>query len=83
MEDLSFRHVTARVAKILLEQEGSTKATPRAYHMIQQEMAALAGTAREVIGRSLKELVIAGAIEKRQGHAVVLNRDRLLLLASE
>lgn len=74
VEDLSLRHVTARVAKILLDQK---------YHLTQQEMAALAGTAREVVGRSLKELEAAGAIEMRQGRAVVLNRERLLLLATE
>lgn len=83
VEDLSLRHVTARVARILLRQEEASQSAPRAYHMTQQEMAALAGTAREVVGRSLKELELAGAIEMRQGRAVVLNRDRLRLLASE
>lgn len=80
VEDLSLRHVTARVAKILLEQE---EAAPRTYHLTQQEMAALVGTAREVVGRSLKELEIAGAIEMRQGRAVMVNRDRLRLLSTE
>ncbi len=83
VEDLSLRHVTARVAKILLEQEAASQQADRAYHLTQQEMAALAGTAREVVGRSLKELEVAGAIEMRQGRAVVLNPDRLRLLASE
>jgi len=77
------RHVTARVAKILLDQEIASQEAQRAYHLTQQEMAALAGTAREVVGRSLKELEMAGAIEMRQGRAVVLNRERLRLLASE
>lgn len=81
VEDLSLRHVTARVAKILLDQEGASQQAPRAYHLTQQEMAALAGTAREVVGRSLKELEVAGAIEMRQGRAVVLNLDRLRLLS--
>jgi CRP-like cAMP-binding protein len=83
VEDLSLRHVTARVAKILLDQEIASQEAQRAYHLTQQEMAALAGTAREVVGRSLKELEMAGAIEMRQGRAVVLNRERLRLLASE
>jgi CRP-like cAMP-binding protein len=82
VEDLSLRHVTARVAKILLDQEGASQQAQRAYHLMQQEMAALAGTAREVVGRSLKELEVAGAIEMRQGRAVVLNPERLRLLAS-
>jgi CRP-like cAMP-binding protein len=83
VEDLSLRHVTARVAKILLDQEAASQQAHRNYHLTQQEMAALAGTAREVVGRSLKELEVAGAIEMRQGRAVVLNPDRLRLLASE
>jgi CRP/FNR family transcriptional regulator len=83
VEDLSLRHVTARVAKILLEQEGASQQSQHAYHLTQQEMAALAGTAREVVGRSLKELEMAGAIEMRQGRAVVLNRERLTMLTAE
>jgi CRP-like cAMP-binding protein len=82
VEDLSLRHVAARVAKILLEQEASTQEGQQVYHLTQQEMAALAGTAREVVGRALKELEAAGAIEMQQGRAVVLSRERLRLLAS-
>jgi CRP/FNR family transcriptional regulator len=91
VESLSFRHVTARVAKILLDQEaasrqeGSKPQTPTGrlahpYRLTQQEMAAMAGTAREVVGRALKELEAQGAIEMRQGHAVVVNVERLRLL---
>lgn len=82
VEDLSLRHVTARVAKILLEQEASTREGQQVYHLTQQEMAALAGTAREVVGRALKEMEAAGAVEMRQGRAVVVHRERLRLLAS-
>jgi CRP/FNR family transcriptional regulator len=82
VEDLSLRHVTARVAKILLDQEASFQEGQHVYHLTQQEMAALAGTAREVVGRALKELEAAGAIEMRQGRAVVLNRERLRMLVS-
>ncbi len=80
VEDISLRNVTARIAKILLEQD--TLHAGHAHQFTQQEMAALAGTAREVVGRSLKELEMAGAIEMRQGRAIVLNRDRLRVLAS-
>lgn len=82
VEDLSLRHVTARVAKILLDQEASSHGEQHVYHLTQQEMAALAGSAREVVGRALKELEAAGAIEMRQGRAVVLSSERLSLLAS-
>jgi CRP-like cAMP-binding protein len=74
VEDLSFRQVTARVAKILYEQEHQHKLT-------QQEIAAMAGTAREVVGRALKQLEMHGAIEIRQGHVTVKNVDLLHGLA--
>lgn len=83
VEDLSLRHVTARVAKILLEQETMALQTNHSYRLTQREMAALAGTAREVVGRSLKELELSGAIEMRQGQAVVLDLERLRILSSE
>ncbi len=79
VEDLSFRHVTARAAKILLDQAAQGGQSP--HRLTQQEMAAMAGTAREMVGRALKELEAAGAITMRQGHAVVLDAERLRLLA--
>ena len=87
VEDLSFRHVTARVAKILLEQEATQGASDDgspgkpAHRLTQQEMAAMAGTAREMVGRALKELEGAGAIRIQRGRITVVNRDRLRLLA--
>jgi CRP-like cAMP-binding protein len=81
VEDLSFRHVTARVAKILLDQAAMAHEGQGAHRLTQQEMAAMAGTAREMVGRALKELEAAGAIAMRRGHAVVLDAERLRLLA--
>ncbi|HEY7983148.1 MAG TPA: Crp/Fnr family transcriptional regulator [Ktedonobacterales bacterium] len=81
VEDLSFRHVTARVAKILLDQEAAANGPAHGgRRLTQQEMAAMAGTAREMVGRALKELEAAGAIELRQGHVVVTDTERLRLL---
>jgi CRP-like cAMP-binding protein len=77
VEDLSLRHVTARVAKLLLEQPPEQQIQHR---LTQQEIAALVGTVREVVGRSLKELETAGSIEIRQGRVTVLNRERLQLI---
>lgn len=80
VEDLSFRHVTARVAKILLEQEEAAKHGHAPHRLTQQEMAAMAGTAREMVGRALKELEAAGAIEMQHGRVVVLDWERLRVL---
>ena len=76
VEDLSFRHVTARLAKILLEYagDGVNLAKPR---LTQQEMAAMAGTAREMIGRSLKELEDEGIIRLDHHRIVVTDKEAL------
>jgi CRP/FNR family transcriptional regulator len=76
VEDLSFRHVTARLAKILLEYagDGVGSAKPR---LTQQEMAAMAGTAREMIGRSLKELEDEGIIRLDHHRIVVTDKEAL------
>ena len=46
----------------------------------ETEMAALVGSTREVVGRALKELETAGAIEMRHGQAMVLNQERLRII---
>ncbi len=83
VEDLSFRHVRARVAKILLEQEERAERGEQPQRRLtQQEIAAMAGTAREMVGRALKELEAAGAISGSHGRIAVLSRERLQLLTS-
>ena len=81
VEDLSLRHVTARVAKLLLEQETTLGDLKRKHRLTQQEMAAIVGTAREVVGRALKELEVAGAIEMHQGRVIIVNDDYLRLVS--
>lgn len=83
VDDLSFRHVRGRVAKILIEQgqEGGEDGQPLRRRLTQQEIAAMAGTAREMVGRAIKELEAAGAIRSEHGHITVVSRERLQMLA--
>ncbi len=75
VEDLSFRHVTGRVAKMLLEYAGDkTGDRPR---LTQQEMAAMIGTAREMVGRSLKSLEGDGLIRMERNHIIITNQPAL------
>ena len=75
VEDLSFKHVIGRVAKILLEHIGGEMGHgPR---LTQQEMAAMAGTAREVVGRALKALEEEGAI-KLDHHRIIITDKEVL-----
>jgi CRP/FNR family transcriptional regulator len=79
VEDLSFKHVTARLAKILLESAGDGASSKQ--RLTQQEMAAMAGTAREMIGRSLKELEYEGIIRLDHHRIVITDREALRKLA--
>jgi CRP/FNR family transcriptional regulator len=74
IEDLSFRHVIGRVARILLEYADGEGPGP---HLTQQDMAAMAGTAREVVGRSLKALEEGGAIKFNRHRIVIVDRKAL------
>jgi CRP/FNR family transcriptional regulator len=71
VEDLSFRGVVNRLAKMLLElavvEEGSSP-VPR---LTQDEMAAMVGSVRDVVSRALGALERVGAI-KIEGHRIVV-----------
>jgi CRP/FNR family transcriptional regulator len=75
VEDLSFKHVISRVAKILLEHIGSEM--DRGSRLTQQEMAAMAGTAREVVGRSLKALEEKGVIKVDRHRIIITDKEAL------
>lgn len=75
VEDLSFRHVIGRVAKILLESAGNGGGAGA--RLTQQDMAAMAGTAREVVGRSLKALEDGGIIRLDRHRIVIRNKEAL------
>jgi CRP/FNR family transcriptional regulator, cyclic AMP receptor protein len=76
VEDLSFRNVIGRVAKILLSTAESTM--PR---LTQHEMAAMAGTAREVVGRSLKAMEDEGIVTIDHHKITIKNKEALKELA--
>jgi len=75
VEDLSFRRVISRVAKILLENadDGTSPKT----RLTQQEMAAMAGTVREVVARSLKALEEEGVISLERHRIRITDKETL------
>lgn len=81
VEDLSLKDVTGRVAKLLLDRTDHP-AESQGHHFTQQEMAAIVGTAREVVGRALKKLESIGAITVRHGEIVIVNQAKLLAIVS-
>ncbi len=80
VEDLSFRNVISRIARILIEHADGAGPTPK---LTQQEMAAIAGTAREVVGRSLKTLQEEGMIRMERNRLVISDKEALKKMAKE
>jgi len=74
IEDLSFKHVIGRVGKILLEHTGDNSGKQR---LTQQEMAAIAGTAREVVARSLKTLEERGVVKIDRHRILITDKQAL------
>ncbi len=63
VEDLSFRHVTQRLARLLVEESDAAGAVL----LTQQEMATRIGTVREMVSRALRELERRTAVSRRDG----------------
>jgi CRP/FNR family transcriptional regulator len=76
VEDLAFRDVTSRLAKILLDDQAGS--APR---LTQELLAAMAGSRREVVGRALKALSAEGAVRLERGRIHVVDRKVLEQLA--
>lgn len=77
VEDLSFRRVVSRVAKILLEAAVPAGGAAQPQRLTQQEMAAMVGTARDVVGRALRDLEKEGAIKMEGRRITVTNSKKL------
>lgn len=75
VEDLAFRDVTSRLAKILLDTQNG--AAMRAPWLTQELLAGMAGTRREVVGRALKALKQEGAIRLERGRIHVRDHAKL------
>lgn len=79
--ELVFKNVTGRLARLLLEREKLALSGTEDGRITQQEMAAMIGTVREIVSRSLRELEAIGAITMRHNQIIITNRDRLLELS--
>ena len=81
VEDLSFRHVSERVARILLQSvaphSGVGAGVDMTRRVTQREMAEMAGTSREVVARALKAIEAAGAISIDRGEITLIAPGKL------
>lgn len=84
VQDLSLRQVSGRVAKILLQQveqtEGVGVGAERHPRMTQRDIAEMAGTVREVVARTLREMERNGVIDMDAGRVVRVDRAKLIEL---
>lgn len=85
VEDLSFRHVSERVARVLLQavtpHVGVGAGADMRRRFSQREIAEMAGTSREVVARALKAIEASGAIAIDRGEITVVAPEKLAGLA--
>jgi CRP/FNR family transcriptional regulator, cyclic AMP receptor protein len=79
--DLAFAHVLQRVAKFLLgyarASVGMTRGLPGVENLSQAQIAAAAGTVRDMAARALLRLKNANAVELDRGRVKAIDRQRL------
>ena len=82
LEDMTFRSIPSRLAKLFLHEStyaDQISETPTA--LTQEEIASILGTTREVVGRALRGLLNAGLLVKKGRNVYIANRDGLEYLA--
>ena len=79
LEDMAFKGIMARLAKVLLEYQKKDDVSGTAFcSLTQGELASLVGSCREVVARSLKKLRDDGIISTSQSRQIVIIQpDRL------
>jgi CRP-like cAMP-binding protein/uncharacterized protein (DUF2249 family) len=79
--------IIARIAQALvpfaLPEEGLTPALAPLPNMTQAQIAASAGTVKEVAARAIAELETRGLLRRERGHIRFLDREKLLALVKE
>ena len=81
IEDLSLRCVSDRLARLLLE-HSSEEMMDDSFILSRADMAAMIGTVREVIGRSLKTLEKKGVISSNYRNIIIKDSNALRTMLS-
>lgn len=83
LEDMTFRTIPSRLAKLFLREATYAEAIAEApTQLTQEEIASILGTTREVVGRALRGLLNAGLLRKQGRQIFINNRSGLECLAS-
>ena len=82
LEDMTFRTIPSRLAKLFLhETTYADQISEAPTRLTQEEIAAILGTTREVIGRALRGLLNAGLLRKEGRKVFIADREGLEILA--
>lgn len=82
LEDMTFRTIPSRLAKLFLhETTYADHIADAPTHLTQEEIASILGTTREVVGRALRGLLNAGLLRKKGREVYIANREGLEFLA--
>ena len=77
VEDLSFRSVVSRLARLLLDQVTARPGASPVPKLTQEEMATMVGSVRDVVGRALRALERQGAIRMEGQRILILDPEKL------
>jgi CRP-like cAMP-binding protein len=84
LDDIGFRTVPSRLARLLLHSGGfETEVNIPLDTLSQDEIAAVLGTSREVLGRALRQLYDMGLVRREGRNYAIIDRDGLEQLAGE
>jgi CRP-like cAMP-binding protein len=79
--------ILGRIARVLLpyamSERGLAPAAPTLATITQSQIAAAAGTVKEVAARAIAELELRGVLKRERGHIRFLDREKLLELTKE
>jgi CRP-like cAMP-binding protein len=82
LEDMTFRTIPSRLAKLFLRETTYAEQIAEApTQLTQQEIASILGTTREVVGRALRGLLNAGLLRKEGREVFIADRAGLEYLA--
>lgn len=81
LEDMTFRTIPSRLAKLFLHESAYDQICETPSKLTQEEMAAILGTTREVVGRALRGLMNAGLLKKRGRYFYIADPEGLETLA--
>lgn len=81
------RPIIARIAQVLVPfavpEHGLAPAVPPLPNMTQAQIAAAAGTVKEVAARAIADLETRGMLRRERGHIRFLNREKLIALIKD